>query len=131
AARVGSSVAVAGDTIVAGAFDATVGAHAAQGAAYVFVKPTTGWGNATQTAKLTASDGAGGDALGLSVATSGDTVVAGAPFAKVGANGFQGAAYVFVKPTTGWANGTETAKLTASDGAVADQLGYSVAVSGD
>jgi FG-GAP repeat len=52
---------------------------------------------------------------------------AGTPGGKVGANG---AAYVFVKPGTGWANATQTAKLRASDGAVGDELGYSVAVSG-
>jgi hypothetical protein len=45
-----------------------------------------------QLAKLTASDGAGGDALGSAVAISGDTVVVGAPSASVGANGSQGAA---------------------------------------
>ncbi|MCJ7723573.1 MAG: hypothetical protein MUP03_05535, partial [Anaerolineales bacterium] len=42
-----------------------------------------------------------------------------------------GAAYVFVKPGGGWANMTQTKKLTASDKAANDWLGYSVSVSGD
>jgi hypothetical protein len=35
----------------------------------------------------------------------------------------EGDGYVFVKPKTGWANATETAELTASDGAAGDELG--------
>ena len=50
---------------------------------------------ATQTAKLTASNGAARDFLGDSVAVSGDTIVAGAPGATVNGHARQGAAYVF------------------------------------
>ena len=50
--------------------------------------------NMTQSAKLTASDGAAGDNYGNSVSISGNTVVVGAPQAAVGANAAQGAAYV-------------------------------------
>ena len=130
AACLGCSVAVSGDTVVAGAQYATVGGNVAQGAVYVFVEPASGWTSGTETAKLTASDAAATDFLGSSVAVSGDTVVAGAPYATVGANAKQGAAYVFVEPASGWTSGTESAKLTASDGAAGDFLG-SVAVSGD
>ena len=86
-----------------------------QGAAYVFVKPAGGWANATQTAKLTASDGRlqrirrlGRD-LGRHDRRrrSGEQTSPGRTR--------QGAAYVFVKPAGGWANGTQTAKLTASE----------------
>ena len=38
--------------------------------------------------------------------------------------------YVFTKPASGWADETQAAKLTASDGADGDGLGWSVAVSG-
>ncbi len=132
--RLGSSVGVSsgGSTVVAGA----PGANSHQGAAYVFVKPGTAWSSGTQTAKLTASDGASGDALGNSVAISSDgsTVVAGAWQATVGANYYQGAAYVFVKPGGGWSSETSetsTAKLTPSDGATNDGFGDSVGVSSD
>ncbi|HLW87779.1 MAG TPA: FG-GAP repeat protein [Terriglobales bacterium] len=119
-----STVAISGNTIVGGSFLD----NGAVGAAYVFAKPANGWANGTQTAKLTPSDGKT-DALGLSVAISGNTVVAGA-FGWPGNESFQGAAYVFVEPSGGWANMTQTAILTASDGAAQDQLGYSVAISG-
>jgi hypothetical protein len=129
--QLGASVAVSGDSVVAGAPGARVGPNTGPGAAYVFTKPASGWVSETEAAKLTASDGAANDLLGASVAVSGDTVVAGAPDAKVGSNAFQGAAYVFTKPVSGWASETEAAKLTASDGGAGDQLGSSVAVSGD
>jgi trimeric autotransporter adhesin len=121
-----------GSTVVAAAYTATVGGNSSQGAAYVFVKPLGGWTSGTEAAKLTASDGAAGDYLGQGVAVSSDgsTVVAGAPGATVGgASGPQGAAYTFIKPAGGWATGTETTKLTASDGAPYDHLGLVVAVS--
>jgi hypothetical protein len=123
-------VAISGSTVVAGAPDATVGGNLEQGAAYVFAKPRSGWANGTQTAKLTASDGASVNLLGLSVAISGDTVVAGADLATVAANTDQGAVYLFVKPGSGWTDATQTAKLTASDGASLDRLGTSVAIFG-
>jgi hypothetical protein len=125
----GISVAVSGHTIIVGAR----GHNAGQGAVYVFVMPASGWANATQTAELTATDGAPGDLLGGSVAISGDTIVAGADEHQVGSNTGQGAAYVFVMPPSGWAGGvsTQTAELTATDGAMDDQLGRSVAISGN
>ena len=49
--------------------------------------------SATETAKLTASDGAANDLFGTSVAVSGDTVVVGSQ----GASGDRGAAYVFLE----------------------------------
>jgi hypothetical protein len=123
------SVSISGDTVVVGAsgpYDGT-----SPGAAYVFVKPASGWADMTQTAKLTASDGQAGDSLGSSVGISGDTVVAGAPHATIGSYQYEGAAYVFVKPPGGWANMTQTAKLTASFGQEAEGLGDAVAISGD
>ena len=99
----------------------------------MFVEPTTGAGQTTSAfnAKLTASDGATSDFLGWSVGISGNTVVAGA----VDNNANQGAAYVFVEPTTGvWATPTTTPsfsdKLIASDGAAGDEFGFAVGISG-
>ncbi len=117
--HLGESVAISGSTIVAGA--------AGQGAVYVFSEPVSGrWQDATQTAKLTASGGAPNDDLGQSVAISGSTIVAGAP----GSDGGRGAVSLFSEPASGWQDATQTAELTASDGAVFDSLGWSVAVSG-
>jgi hypothetical protein len=127
----GGSVAISGNTVVVGASGATIGNNANQGAAYVFTEPASGWSNMTQTAKLTASDGAAGDEFGSSVSISGSTIVVGAPSAKVGGNSQQGTAYVFVEPGSGWTNMTQTAKLTASDGAANDDFGDSVSISGN
>ena len=125
----GISVGVSGNTVVAGAEGHEVNGHSDQGAVYVFSKPASGWANATQTAELTASDGAGGDDLGRTVAISGSEIVAAAPLKQVGANARQGALYVYTEPAGGWANATQSAKLTASDGAAADYLGTSLAIS--
>jgi hypothetical protein len=84
-----------------------------------------------QLAELTASDAAGNDELGYSVAVSGNTIAVGAPYETIGTNEFQGAIYVFTKPASGWSNMTQTAKLTVSDEALSGELGYSVAFSGN
>jgi uncharacterized protein (DUF2345 family) len=120
----GYSVAASGGTVVVGAPSHTVGSNRGQGAVYVFVKPNGGWGNMTQVAELTASDGVSGDGLGLSVAIAGATIVAGAP----GSSSSEGASYLFVEPVGGWQNMTESAKLTASDHPIDGQLGHSVSM---
>lgn len=132
----GNSVAVSGDTIVVGDRYATVGVNrtwgaAWEGAAYVFIRSGPNWTDMTEVAKLTASDGGAGMGLGSSVSISGDTIVVGADNAPIGHNLYQGAAYVFTKPASGWHNMTETAKLTASDGSAADFFGCSVSTSGN
>ena len=71
-----------------------MGANPVQGAAYTFAR--TGAAARTETAKLTASDGALGDQLGYSVAIDGDTIVAGAPGGDAGATLDTGFASVFV-----------------------------------
>ena len=94
-------MAISGNTIVVGAGGTTVQGNPHQGAAYVFVQPANGWTNMTQTAELAASDGYVGDDFGASVAISGNTLVAGAPYASIGSNFQQGASYVFVEPSGG------------------------------
>jgi hypothetical protein len=84
----------------------------------------------TETAELTASDGAWGSGFGGSVSISRLTVVVGANAAWVN-NSYQGAAYVFEKPESGWANMTQTAKLTASNASTTSNFGFSVSISGD
>ena len=104
----GFAVAVSGNTIVAGAPFHKVGANARPGAAYVFTMPASGWANATQSAELTASDGAKNEGLGDSVAISGNTIVAGAPEHSVGANEEQGAAYMSTNPPSTLASGSSS-----------------------
>lgn len=125
----GTGVAIHGDTVAAGA--PATGSALKPGAVYLFEKPETGWSTGTQAAKLTASDAVTADGLGASVAMSPDVIAAGATGDDIDGRFGQGSVYVYEKPTGGWATGTETAKLTASDGAAFDELGRSVAVSGD
>jgi hypothetical protein len=113
----GESLAMSGNTVVAGAPGA--------GKAYVFVKPATGWISATQTAELTPSDGAVGLTFGYWIAISGNTVAVDAAPSDA-SMGFS-AIYVFVEPAGGWTNMTETAKLTLSN----ENLLFTVAVSGN
>ena len=105
------------------------------GAVYVFTKPAAGWTSSTESAKLTATDGAAGDEFGISVAIDGDTVVTGAyrddSMATDSDDGLDsGSVYVFDRdPESGkW---SQTAKLTASNGDGGDRFGNSVAVDGD
>ncbi len=112
----GFSVAVDGGTAVVGA----PGQDAEAGAAYVFVKDSSGWG---QRVKLTADGGAVGDMFGHSVAIEGNTIVIGAPLV----NSARGLAYVFTRNTiTGlW---SQTARLSVSDGDIDDEFAFAVAV---
>jgi hypothetical protein len=85
--RFGTSVAISGETVVVGAPGASD-----QGSAYVFVGSGGVW---SQEQKLEASDAAGDDVFGTSVAISGETVVVGTPFDDRA----EGSAYVFVPET--------------------------------
>ena len=83
----------------------------------------------SQVAELTASDGVSGDQVGISVAlsSSGTTAVVGANRHAVNGNSHQGAAYIFTENGATW---TESAELTATDGATGDCFGQSVAILG-
>jgi hypothetical protein len=129
--QLGYSVGIDGNTMVAGAPSPISSRSASPGAAYVFVEPVSGWANMTETAELTASDAVTGNRVGNFTAISGNTVVAGAPLATPGSKLQQGAAYVFVEPASGWANMTQTAKLTSSDGGRRSYFGRSLAISAD
>ena len=122
----GCSVAISGDTALVGTPGEINNQSYGPGAAYVFTRSGTTW---VQQAKLTASDGADGDYFGYSVALSGDTALVGA----YGANGFEGAAYVFTRSGTTW---TQQAELTDPDvGSISSPGGFyfggAVALDGD
>jgi uncharacterized repeat protein (TIGR01451 family) len=112
----GYSVGISGDYVVVGE-----GLNGLFGNAYIFHNDGTTW---VQQAELNASDPALGKNFGDSVAINGDTAIIGAP----GDNQWTGAAYVFTRTGATW---TQQAKLTADDGVVADEFGFSVALSGD
>ncbi len=117
----GQSVAISGDWIVVGNLsDGPAGFNT--GSAFVFHREGTTWIQETQ---LIPSDAAENDWFGWSVAISGMRAVVGAwRFANTPPR--SGAAYVFRRAGTTW---VEEAKLTASDAAQDDWLGWSVAIS--
>lgn len=115
----GTSVAVGGGIIVVGSYaDDDNGDES--GSVYVFDEAS-----GTQVRKLLAADGAAGDRFGLSVAVAGGTIVVGAPLDDDN-GGSSGSAYVFDAVT-----GAQKFKLVPVDGAVSDEFGTSVAISGD
>ena len=88
--------------------------------AYVYLKPENGWVSTTQNVRLRASDAAGGDMFATAVAIDGDTIVAGAYGKET--------AYLFLKPSTGWEDNVEDARLGASDNVSGDYFGGAVAL---
>ncbi len=122
--NLGWSVSISGNTVVAGA----PGEDSDRGAAYVFVKPGLTWANITESAKLTASNGASGDRFGHSVALNVSVIVVGAPDFNQGSSGDAGAAYVFQEPNGGWTDATENSAVKAVDAAASDNFGWGVAL---
>ncbi|MFO0755338.1 MAG: hypothetical protein U0359_02530 [Byssovorax sp.] len=121
----GHAVAIDGDTAIVGAPFDEVGGIPNRGSAYIFVRSAGVW---TPEVKLTALESAGIATFGFSVAIEGDTALIGAPYETIGANEFQGAAYVFTRANGVWA---EQQRITAAEGTTNDQLGSAVALSGD
>ncbi len=117
----GFSVAVSGDgsTALIGA----PGKNSDKGAAYVFAFNGTQW---VQQKELTASDGAADDGFGYTVALSNDGNTA--LITAVGKYAGTGAAYIFTRSGTTWAQKQE---LFASDGAAGDYFGFVAALNGN
>jgi len=124
--RFGNSVSISGDNLVIGAREFN-----SRGAAYVFTKPTTGWTDTTETAKLLPLTSVFAAYFGISVSISGDNILIGENRGQNGSGIMTGSAYVFEKPNGGWVDTTETAKLLASDGNVGVAFGSAVSISGD
>ncbi|HXO39879.1 MAG TPA: FG-GAP repeat protein [Thermoanaerobaculia bacterium] len=130
----GLSVGVSGDgSTVAVGSQFTVVDGSKEGAVYVFVKPAGDWRSVAPAAKLQGSDEGSHDLFGHAVALSrdGSTIAVGADGAAVAGGASFGAVYVFLRPGSGWASGTETAKLTLGAAAGAVDFAYAVGVSGD
>jgi hypothetical protein len=149
----GAAVAIAGNTIVAGAIAESSNATGVNGnqldnsalfagAVYVFVRSGTTW---SQQAYLKASNTDAGDSFGWSLGISGDFLVVGAISERSRATGVDGnqlddsvrsgAAYVFARVGATWsqqaylkASNTEQPPSAALPG---DNFGNSVAISGD
>jgi uncharacterized repeat protein (TIGR01451 family) len=117
----GSAIALVGDTALVGAPGHAVGADLGEGAAYVFARNGASW---AQQAQLTRSNGGAFDSFGQSLAMAGEVVVVGVPYATA-ADAYAGVAVIFVRSDGVW---TEREQRSAGDGALGDQLGWSVAL---
>ena len=119
----GQSVSIDGDIAIAGAQSADeVGSNA--GATYVFEREESWW---RQQSKLTAEDPSSSDYYGCSVSASGNTVLVGAYLSNTAApNG--GSACVYTRRDGLW---RQQQQLVASDAALVDCFGWSVALNGD
>jgi hypothetical protein len=122
--KLGTSVAIDGDTAVVGAEKDGVGPTLNQGSAYVFVRTNGNW---ALEGKLVAADGAADDNFGHSVALSGNTAVVGANLDDANLID-QGSAYVFTRTNGVW---TQQQKLLAAAPSIGDQFGGSVSVDAD
>jgi len=123
----GFDLGISGTMIVVGANYHDTNGSLNQGAAYVF-DCSSSLSTCVEASKLSSSDGIQGDEFGVSVAISGSVIVVGAWFSGANETELQGAAYVFDCPSPSLC--TETGKLNASDGAMGDTFGRSVAISG-
>ena len=149
----GSSIAISGDTIVAGAdnedssrvtiINGTGGSSddtlTDSGAAYVFTRSGSTW---TQQAYLKAPNAGSYDYFGISTAISGDTIVVGAygedssqttitngtTVVEDNTSTDSGAAYVFARSGSIW---TQQAYLKAPNAGASDLFGTSTAISGN
>ena len=115
-------VAISGNIIVASSWHPDNFA----GSAYVFTKSG---GTYTQTQELKPNDTAAGQNFGSTLQFDGETLVIGADSNIYGSfSQTAGSAYVFKNINGTW---TQTQKITASDGAIGDEFGNSISLSGN
>ena len=137
------------ETIVVGSTTG-YGGTTNNGAAYIFIKPATGWADATVNTNAAVTgvldDGTlgreAGKRVGETVAISGDgnVIAVGAPFRDTTGFGIytddkNGGVLVFVKPSTGWsttaADTTPNARLLAESTRANARVGRSVDINND
>lgn len=118
----GNSVAISGDTILAGSLKAAIDGVDDAGAAYIFTGSGSSW---NQQQKLVASLArAEFDNFGFSVALDGDVAVIGAPFRTDTDNG---QAFTFTRTENTWGAGAPLPVIASSG----DNFGQSVAIDGN
>ena len=117
----GHTVALDGDTLVVGTGNL--------GKVYIFYRDQDGADNWGLVQTLTNMTGLP-PSFGWSLAVSGETLVIGEPWERLGVE-YAGAAYVHERDVGGPDNWGEVKKLELADGDVQDYFGRSVAVSGD
>ena len=121
-----------GTKVIVGAYQEDPGDINSAGSAYIYTHGGSSWDDGT---KIVAPDMAAEDRFGLSVSMSGDgtKVIVGAPYEDDDVDGDNtmdtaGSAYIYTYDGSYWDAGT---KIVASDRAVNDRFGVSVAMSDD
>ncbi len=127
----GDTIAVGGIGIVPGYGSEIDESTLALGAVYVYTRPSAGWAPTVSGIKIPSPEGQFGDRFGESLAISGGTIVVGAPNDDHDEWVSSGAAYVFARPSGGWAASVQAQKLTAPAGEHWSQFGYAVSISGN
>jgi uncharacterized delta-60 repeat protein len=122
-ALLGASVAIHGDTIVAGAPQDN-GAVFRSGSAVVFVRNGTTW---TRQQKLLPTDARQDARFGASVTIENNTAIVGSPIDNALAGSGSGSAYVFQRTGAAWGTGQ---RISPADISRADTFGWGVDISG-
>jgi hypothetical protein len=118
--RLGSSLAISGDVLVAGA----AADELLAGATYLFARSGNSW---RVQERLVPMDGATGDRFGLSIAIDGNVLVVGAPGASY-AGSSAGAVYVYNFNGSNWVQAQKLISTNPTDGG---SFGGKVAISGN
>jgi hypothetical protein len=119
----GYSISTSGDEVLVGAFN-----FYTIGSAYMFVKPSGGWINTTETAKLSPVDPAQYSEYAYSVSVNGNSAAVGAPSRNAGMFYHEGGAYVFTEPAGGWQDMSSATVVTGSDARHDTSFGSAVAL---
>lgn len=123
--RLGASVAIDGDVILAGAPGAIVNGINQHGAAYLFRRVDGQW---QQEAKLVADEPTNGSSFGLRVAVSGDRALVSAETRNVAGQNNAGVAYAFRRGDNGW---EQEARLEPAVAVGSGRFSAALALSGD
>jgi hypothetical protein len=125
----GNSIAIENDVIVISDPYLKIGSRDEAGAVYVYEKPSLGWANAMETAKLEFSDTQKSNRFGFSVDIEDDLIIVGCPyFSSNFSNTYPGAGFVFQRSGLNWTSMNELAKLELQSATVTIRLGFSVAI---
>ncbi len=118
----GYSLAVRDDLLFVGGYGFGTGAATGQGAVHVFDRVSLGWQE--RELPLVVAEGAPGDAFGVSIGLSGQSLIVGAYLDDLGPNTDQGTAHIFVEKGGAW---SRQGVLHSGDGTSGDAFGAAVA----
>ena len=126
----GSALAVSGDVLVSTAPYAAPDGRRSAGVAHVFLRDatTTTW---TEQKKLLPHDSTADYQFGINVAIDGETLVVGAPNARIKGTFQQGAVYIFQRHQGGTDNWGAVIKLTDDSVGFGGHFGSAIAIQGD